>query len=135
MHWISGWSCMYCNTIDTIQKSDYLQFTFQKPNETSKSFLKHGYEVTHYSDNKSTNTTISYLNFLWKQGENNEVFLWFSWRHKWMKSSKNNFQQGRNLKLCHRQENGKDWIMLPESSLDFSKFTLRKCFFLFFKEP
>ena len=54
---------MYCNTIDTIQKSDYLQFTFQKPNETTKSFLKHGYEVTHYSDNKSTNTTISYLNF------------------------------------------------------------------------
>ena len=57
--------------------------------------------------------------------------VWYSWLHKWTKSSKNNFRHGRNSKLYHRPGNGNDWTMPPGLSPDFSKFTSRKSLFLF----
>ena len=59
----------------------------------------------------------------------NAILHFFSWPHKWMRNSKNNFQRAKNWKSSVQHGSGNVWIMLQELSKDFSKYMWRKYIF------
>ena len=93
---------------------------------------RYNIKARRWSDTLTTNLQLllfTFFRFCHQTGTNSVFLVWYSWLHKWTKSSKNNFRHGRNWKLYHRPGNGNDWTMPPGLSPDFSKFTLRKSLF------